>query len=338
MRALYERASSAGNKRIVQISASDNRRSGHLPFMATKRRADDALATSGVECFILRPALVLGRNAHGGSALIRALASTPFAVPLLHADSSVQTVAVDDVADIVAMAVEGALPGGTDIELAAPERLTLGQLVQLHRQWLGLPSARVVQVPSWFGSMISRFADLAGRLGWRSPLRSTALAVMEHGVTTQFELPDLPAGLALRTAQQALGANPSGVQDLWFARLYLLKPVVIVSISAFWFLSGTVPLADPSRAAAHFEPFMTPSLALALTHATCAIDIALGLFILIRPFTKKALITMLVVAFSYLLGGTLLKPDLWLDPLGPLVKVLPFLSLCVLARAILDER
>jgi hypothetical protein len=95
---------------------------------------------------------------------------------------------------------------------------------------------------------------------------------------------------------------------------------------------------DTSRAATHFEPFMTPSLALALTLATCAIDIALGVFVLIRPFTRKALIGMVIVALSYLLGGTLMRPDLWLDPLGPFVKVLPFLPLCFVALAILDER
>jgi hypothetical protein len=338
MRALYERAGSTGGKRIVQISASDNGRSGHLPFIATKLCADDALKSSGVEYVILRPALVLGRNAHGGTALIRALASTPFAVPLLHSDSPVQTVFVEDVADTVALAVEAALPSGTDLELAAPERLTLGQLVQLHRQWLGLPPAMLVEVPLVFGRSVTRLADLAGRLGWRSPMRSTAMTVMQHGVTCHQRLTDLPEGVALRTAQQALAANPSGVQDLWFARLYLLKPVVIVSISAFWLLSGAIPLLDPPRAAIHFQPFLSQSLALALAFATCALDIALGLLVLIKPFSRKALIAMLVVALSYLFGGTLLKPDLWLDPLGPFVKVLPFLPLGLVALAILDER
>ncbi|HEV7437030.1 MAG TPA: SDR family oxidoreductase [Pseudorhizobium sp.] len=338
MRALYESASSIGNKRIVQISAQTMSGPSHLPFLATKRRADDALKSSGVDYVILRPALVLGRNAHGGSALIRALSSTPFFLPLVHADSLVQTVAVEDVAQTVAKAVDGHIPRGTDLDLAAPERLTLAQLVKLHRQWLGLPSATVLRVPSLLGRFCTLLADLAGRLGWRSPLRSTAMAVMEQGVISREGNANASAGQALQTAQQALQAYPSGVQDIWFARLYLLKPIIIVSLSVFWLLSGLIPLLDASRAAAHFLPFMTPSMAVALTLTTCAVDIALGLLVLVRPFARTALIGMLAVALSYLLGGTLLQPDLWLDPLGPLVKVLPFLPLCLLALATLDER
>jgi len=36
--------------------------------------------------------------------------------------------------------------------------------------------------------------------------------------------------------------------------------------------------------------------------------------------------------------GTMLERALWLDPLGPLVKILPSLLLTLAALAILDER
>lgn len=335
MAALYKAASLAGVGRIIQISARTDGGAGTLPFLATKRRADEALAASELEYVILRPALVLGRNAHGGSALLRALASMPFALPLIHAGSKVQTVAVDDVAEAVATAVNGRLPSGADIDLAAEEQMTLGELVQLHRQWLGLAPAKIVAVPSAAGRIITYLADIAGQLGWRSPLRSTAMKVMEAGVTIRQSV---QAPALARTAQQTLDAHPSGVQDLWFARLYLLKPIVIVSLAAFWLLSGLVPLANPSRAATHFLPFMSPAMAMGVTLATCALDMALGLFVLMRPFARKAMIGMLIVSASYLAGGTILEPSLWLDPLGPLVKVLPSIALCFVALATLDER
>jgi hypothetical protein len=44
------------------------------------------------------------------------------------------------------------------------------------------------------------------------------------------------------------------------------------------------------------------------------------------------------VSLLYLLLGTALRPGLWLDPLGPLAKVLPVLVLHLVALAILDER
>ncbi len=144
---------------IVQISARTAGAAGELPFLATKRRADEALAASGLPYLILRPALVLGRNAHGGSWLVRALAAFPLALPLVHAESPVETLSVDDVADAVSRAVAGDLRG--DIDLAASEVLTLAELVRLHRQWLGLAPARVFSLAAWLTRPVTWLADMA---------------------------------------------------------------------------------------------------------------------------------------------------------------------------------
>lgn len=83
MLALYRAASAKGTFRIVQVSARTDGGAEALPFLTTKRRADEALVASGLAHIIVRPALVIGRNAHGGTALVRALASIPFRLPLL---------------------------------------------------------------------------------------------------------------------------------------------------------------------------------------------------------------------------------------------------------------
>ena len=41
---------------------------------------------------------------------------------------------------------------------------------------------------------------------------------------------------------------------------------------------------------------------------------------------------------AYLLGATLWRPDLWIDPLGPLIKVVPAMMLALVMLAIIDER
>lgn len=142
MLALYEAAAQAGGRRIIQISARTAGAASRLPFLATKRRADEALAASGLPHVILRPALVVGRNAHGGTALVRALAGFPFVVPLVNGQIAVRTVAVEDVATVVCAAIDGEIPAGSDLELAAKETLTLQDVVARHRQWLGLPVLR----------------------------------------------------------------------------------------------------------------------------------------------------------------------------------------------------
>ena len=336
MLALYQAACQSSQPLIVQISARTSGGGSDLPFLATKRLADNALAASGLRHVILRPALVLGRNAHGGTALIRALAALPLCLPLIHADSPAETASLDDVAKAVSDAIAGKLPSGTDRHLTNGETLTLADLVLLHRHWLGLPPAPVIMLPAVIAKPLTMLADLAGGLGWRSPLRSTAISVMSEGVRTA----DLSES-TLHTPQSAataLSSNPSGIQDLWSARLYLLKPVMIGGLSLFWLLSGLIPLFALDDASAHFLRFMPPAAATTLTLLTCLIDIALGAAVLIRPFARKALQAMLAVSLAYLAGACILEPSLWLDPLGPLVKILPALILTLATLAILDER
>lgn len=40
----------------------------------------------------------------------------------------------------------------------------------------------------------------------------------------------------------------------------------------------------------------------------------------------------------YIVAGTAVAPDLWSDPLGPLLKIFPILALALVGLAILDER
>lgn len=337
MLALYAAAAQSGTELIVQISARTDGGGKEQPFLATKRSADEALAASGLNHVILRPALVLGRNAHGGTALLRALAAMPCILPLIHAQSPIETVSVDDVAATASEAVTGQFPPSADIDLSSDDVLTLRDLVTLHRSWFGLPPARVVPIPAVSARPVTWAADIAGRLGWRSPLRSTAMAVMSEGVLSRRDAQHRP-GQRLSTAAEILDANPSGIQDLWSARLYLLKPLMIAGLALFWMLSGIVPLLAPITASRHFLPFMSSGIATTLTIATCFLDIALGALVLVRPFARAALYGMLVVTLAYLAGGTLLEPSLWLDPLGPLVKVLPSILLTVATVALLEER
>jgi hypothetical protein len=47
---------------------------------------------------------------------------------------------------------------------------------------------------------------------------------------------------------------------------------------------------------------------------------------------------MLALTAAYLVSATFAEPELWADPLGPLVKVLPSILLTLATLAILDER
>lgn len=332
--ALQNAANAAGISCFTQISAETGGAAGHTAFLSTKRRADKHLAASGLPFVILRPSLVIGRNAYGGTALIRALAAIPFATPLVDARSPVAAVTVDDVAKAVRMSLSGDIPSGSDIGLAAERTRTLAELVGLHRAWLGLPAQPVISLPVFLTPPVSAVADLLGRLGWRSPLRSTAITVMSEGVVAR----NTDRDMTFEDPAFYLGRHPAGAQDIWFARLYLLKPLIFALLSFFWIASGAIAILRLQDAAAHFLPFMGNGGALSLTVATSFLDIALGVWLLYRPYARKALLGMLVVTIAYLAGSLIAEPALWLDPLGPMIKVIPSIGLTLAALAILDER
>jgi uncharacterized protein YbjT (DUF2867 family) len=331
MTALYE----AGPRLVVQISARTDGPAADTTFLSTKRQADAALVASGIAFVILRPAVVVGRNAHGGSALLRALAAFPLITPLAHGNSRMQFVALDDIAQAVLDVLEGAIPPGSDIDLAAEGTATLAEAVATHRRWLGLPPVRTVNIPGFAAGVVSWLADLLGYLGWRSPLRSTALAAAAGGVAGHAA----PAGRRLATLDETLTANTAGVQDLWFARFYLLKPIIYGTLSLFWLVSGLIALArfDVSTALLTATG-VAPTTAAVLTIATALLDIALGLAVAVRRFAVPALVAMIAVSLAYLLSATALLPALWADPLGPLIKVLPSIALALAALAIYEER
>jgi hypothetical protein len=333
MLALYTAAKRSDVPLIVQISANTDARVADLPFLATKRRADDALASSGLPDVILRPALVVGRNSHGRSALLRALASMPFGLPLIHSQSPVETRYQRCRCSRQRSSLRRNSTG-KDIALASSETLMLCEIVKLHRQWLGLPHTPVIPIPAALAKPVTWLADIAGRLGWRSPFRSTAMAIMSKGVTCNGTVPAIRSGLVAAT----LAANPSGIQDLWFARLYLLKPLMVAGLALFWLLSGIIPLLSPQAASQHLLPFMPPAAAMALTLFTCAVDTRLVQHFFSGPSPAKSFSPCSPSPLPISQAQPCSNPHSGAIRWDLLVKVLPSLLLTLVTLAILDER
>lgn len=67
-------------------------------------------------------------------------------------------------------------------------------------------------------------------------------------------------------------------------------------------------------------------------------DIAIGLAIAVRRTARLGLYAALAITLFYVAAGTTLLPELWLDPLGRLLKALPILVLNLIGIAILEDR
>lgn len=339
MLVLYAAAKQAGVRRIVQISAVGADPGASTEFLRSKARADAALREANLEFVILRPGLVISPLAYGGTALLRGLAAFPGMTPLVFSDSRVQTVWIGDVADAVVLALRDRILSGSTLDLIERPTRSLAETVTLFRRWLGAPEAPLLTVPRAVGRLVSSVADLLGWLGWRSPLRSTALDVMRDGVTGDPDGAAALFGRELRTLPQTLTALPAGAQERWFARLWLAKPLIVGGLSAFWIASGSVGLWRLKAAVELLTGRGTPDdVAVGAVLAGSLLDLVLGLMLLVRPIAGLALKGMILVSLAYIAGSMVLAPDLWLDPLGPMVKVVPALMLAVVALAILEER
>lgn len=340
MLALYRAAESLSLRRIVQVSAPDVTPSASTAFQRTKAEADATLGASSIDHVILRPGLVLGREAYGGTALLRLLAALPGVVVLTLGDRPVRTVALEDVARAARMAVDGTLPSGTAIDLVSPEETTLREIVLALRAWLGLPPPlAVIDLPAGIGRISARIGDLLGYLGWRSPLRSTAMRILADGVGGDPADWRRVAGHDLGTVATSLAAMPATAADLMAARAALALPLAIKMLALFWLASGIIGLADTGGAAQvlsgsalpagwHVPAVVTGSL----------VDIGLGLAIVVRRLVRPACLGMIVTSLSYLAGASILVPDLWADPLGSLVKVVPAIALAAVVALLAGGR
>lgn len=339
MMALFSACESAGVTHVIQISAVGADPKSATDFMRTKAEADAALRASALRWTILKPGLVIAPTAYGATALLRALAAFPMAIPIVGGWHRIQTVGVGDVAEAVLQVLDGQVPDRRDYDLVEERQRSLADLVTAFRAWLGLPPAPVIAVPRWIGSMVMRLGDGLGRLGWRTPLRTTTLAQLDASIVGDPEPWAKAGGSRVDPLERVLGRLPSTVQERWFARLWLLKPAILVGLSLFWVLTGAIALYQVEDAT---RVLTSRGLGDGAAHAIVVfgamLDIALGAALLVRPLLRPAALGMVVVTAGYLVGGTLLAPDLWLDPLGAYLKTIPGLLLALVAASLAEER
>lgn len=336
--ALVAAGENSGVKRFVQISAPGANTNASTAFMRTKAAGDAAVRASSLEWIILKPGLVIGRGAYGGTALLRMLAGIPLATPLVHALAQVQTVAIDDVAAAVVAALKGEAPMRRDYDLVEDAPHSLRDIVRAFRRQLGFaPAAFEPDLPEWTAGPVGAIADAAGWLGWRSPLRSTALNVMREDVVADAAAWRAATGRSFASLDETLADIPGTAQERLFARAQLALPVMVVTLGLFWIVSGVIGLLEFDRAAAHLR-VLGPAASTALVGAASLLDIAIGAAILFRPTARRACLASLLVAALYLVAGTITEPHLWFDPFGVLVKVFPAMSLAAATALMLEER
>ncbi len=333
--ALFAACERRGIRRIIQISAIGVDETAPTAFSQSKRDGDAALMARDLDWVVLRPSVVVGRQAYGGSALFRGLAALPV-LPVPPATGGMDVVQLGDVAATVSFFLRPGAPAQLMLDLAGPERLDFAGLVAAYRRWLGWPPARLLPLPAGIFAAACRLGDLAGRLGWRPPVRSTAWAEMAKGAMGDPGAWTAATGIRPQGLTAALSASPAGVQERWFARAYLAKPLLIAGLSLFWIVTGLIALGPGrAQALAVLDQADAPRW---LAFAGALADIAIGAAIARRASVRAGLWAAIGLSMLYLVGATILTPALWLDALGPIVKILPIILVHVAALALIEDR
>jgi uncharacterized protein YbjT (DUF2867 family) len=337
-RALWSACEAAGVSRVVHLSALGVDRGGITDFSESKRQGDEALEASGLDWVILRPSVVVGRAAYGGSALFRGLASLPV-FPGPAEAGPVDVVQLDDVVETVARLLEPGAPSRVALELTGPDRLAFPDIVAAYRSWLGWTPAKRLTAPAWLMGLAYRAGDALAWLGWRPPIRSTPGKEIRRGATGDNRAWRKATGIEPQSLAAALATEPASVQERWFSRLYLLKPLALGTFALFWLLTGLISLGPGyERATRYMLAGGGGALSEPSVVAGGLADIAIACAIAWRPTARFGLWAAMALSLFYIVAGTLLLPELWADPLGPMMKIWPILALNLICLAILDER
>ena len=324
--------------RLIHLSAIGVERQ-ITSFSATKYAGDEVLIQSELDWVILRPSVVVGRSAYGGSALMRGLSALPIQ-PVMADTGPTQLVWLDDVVQTISFFLQPNAPTRRVVDLVGDRTWSFSEFVRLLRRWMAWRDAKTFTVPSWFAMVVYRVGDALSWLGWRSPVRTTARREIVYGVVGDPQAWSQLTGIQPTNIEGALTREPASVQERWFARLYVLKPLVFGVFGLFWLASGVIsygPGWDLGMSLVREGGIEGPLASLSIVAGASA-DILIGLAVLYRPTSRHGLYAALLVSIGYAIIGSILMPRLWREPLGPLLKILPIIVLNLIALAIREDR
>jgi uncharacterized protein YbjT (DUF2867 family) len=335
---LFAACAAAGVRRVVHFSAVGVDRGAKSPFSATKAAGDAALAALDLDWVILRPSVVLGRPVFGASALFRGLAALPL-VPRAPDAGPLQVVRLEDVVATVLRLVETAEPSRVVLEVVGPEKLSFDEVVALHRRWYGWAPARTVTVPPALFALFYSLGDVAAWFGWRPAVRTNARREIVRGAVGDGAAWQEVTGIEPKRLADALAASPASVQDRWFAKLFFLKPVTFVVLSLFWMGTGVVSVGPGyDIGVEHMLKGGAGAWSGPSVIAGGLADFAIGVAIAFRRTARLGLYGALAISLFYAFAGTAIRPDLWIEPLGPMLKIGPIIVLNLVALAMLEDR
>ncbi len=328
---LFRGASLAGVPRIVQVSAlgvGHDAEALSRPYLATKLRADDALAALPLRWAVLRPSLVHGPGSQS-AALFASLASLPLIALPGRGVQRVQPIHVYEVAEAAVRLLESESGWRSVHELAGPAVLSYREMLATYRSaataapalWLPLPLP-LMRLAAWAAEWLPQ------QVYSRDTLR-----LLERGSVAADNAAPRLLGRAPTSLARGLAVAPARAAAVPQATLSPgLAAALRATLAFMWIYTALVSALWPQRsgvlellARCGFDG----DAGVMVLVASCALNTALGAWLLWRP--SPAVFALQVVAvLGYTATAAWNMPALTLDHCGPLVKNLPVLGLVLL--------
>jgi uncharacterized protein YbjT (DUF2867 family) len=335
---LFHACVTSGIKRVIHLSAIGVDRMTPTDFSRTKLRGDQSLMALDLDWVILRPSVVVGRSAYGGSALFRGLACLSV-LPKPPETGLLQIVQLDELVSTIESFLSEESPSKMVVDVAGPERLSLTDIVGHYRAWLGWKPAHIFKMPRWLSSLMYRLGDLAGFFGWHPPMRTTAGIEIKRGAIGDNSSWKAMTGIEPRSLLDSLRAEAPSVQEKWFSKLYFLKALVFSVFALFWITTGLVSFGPGWKIGMDLmREGGVEDIGPILIAAGASADILIGIGIAFRRTARIALWAAFAISVAYVIIGTILVPRLWEDPLGPMLKIWPIMVFNLVAIAMVDDR
>ncbi len=327
---LFRGAAMAGVGCVVQVSAlgvSADAASLARPYLASKLRADDALASLGIDWAVLRPALIYGPHSHSG-ALFATLASLPVISLPGRGQQAMQPVHVFEVAEAITRLIEGRAGRCQVHEMGGASPLSYREMLQTYRQAQGYGRALWLPLPM---PLMSLTAWLAEALPQRVLCRDTVALLAQGSVPTVNAAPELLGRTPSTLAQGLQVSPPQPLVDLRVDLSPGVEGMLRLALATMWFYTAFTSLMWPSDsgvmnllAQCGLEGAMG-TLGLAFS---CTLNISMGWWVWRRP-SPGVYALQAAAVLGYSLVAAVAMPALVIDHCGPLLKNLPVLGVIV---------
>jgi uncharacterized protein YbjT (DUF2867 family) len=327
--ALYEAASAANVRCIIQISALGADAASPLGYFASKGKSDERLLGMNLSAWVVRPSLVYSQQGRSTRFFAR-LAALPVTPLPGGGEQRIQPLSLHDLAEaVVRLAVEA--NGGGILNAVGPRSLSLREYLSLFKSSLGM-AQRFVGVPDWA-------ARAWVRLGPKRPgqlLDEDSLEMLEAGNTASAS--SLTRLLGRAPTDPAIFVSALDRHAILDARLAWLLPLMRWAIAIMWIVTGWVSIfVYPLESSLDLlkRVGLEGTFAYLALYGAAVLDAVLGVALLLARQRRRIYFLQLALIAAYTVLISLFLPEYWAHPYGPVLKNLPLLAM-ILCLSYLD--